>query len=200
MKDNRDLEETRSKPVVDPARQGGPQRMDEGRRRIAKAGLLAPVIMTLASRQAWGQQGALCWSGAMSGNASGNDHYTCTSGGDPAYWSENDTSWESYSSETTPFHWDEVNGGIFKGTQYLKDDLTSMSLGEVLATDQTRIGPHAVAALLNAANIDGYPLDQLQVVEIVDAILVYGSYTTVNGDLWDETKVIWYFEQTYQTF
>lgn len=50
MTDVNDLENTRSKPVADPAEQEQTQMMDAGRRRLAKAGLFAPIVITLASR------------------------------------------------------------------------------------------------------------------------------------------------------
>lgn len=163
MKDNKDLEETRSKPVVDPARQGGPQKMDEGRRRIAKAGLLAPVILTLASRPSWGANCTV--SGMYSGNLS-NPTDSCE-GNSPAFWRQ--ASWT-----TTSYSKDTLFSQVFSPSPNLDpmdpnyDLYHNGKLGEVIGlifdsglgwsdpgtidkTNET-LGAHTVAALLNAAD------------------------------------------------
>jgi len=60
------------------------RKVDEKRRSFSKVGVLAPVVMTLASRPAFG---ALCLSNMLSGNVSdptrGDE---CYGGGSPGYW------------------------------------------------------------------------------------------------------------------
>lgn len=152
MKDNKDLEETRSKPVVDPVRKGGPQRMNEGRRRIAKAGLLAPVVMTLASRPSWGANCTV--SGMYSGNLS-NPTDTCE-GNSPAYWREqaiNGGSWPSPYTSSTLFSPDSSQGVFESDSNYDSQTLLNV-LGGPNSSDPTldTLGAHTVAALLNAAD------------------------------------------------
>lgn len=68
------------------------------RRRFGKAGLAAPVIMTLASRSVWGTTGGCSLSGdIMSGNVSNrHDDYECTTGYGctPGFWKNNTAPWE----------------------------------------------------------------------------------------------------------
>lgn len=153
MKDNKDLEETRSKPVVDPARQESPQRMDEGRRRIAKAGLLAPVIMTLASRPSWGANCTV--SGMYSGNLS-NPTDSCE-GNSPAFWRDqaiNGGSWPSYTSDTLFSTDNSLLQAVFESDLNYNGKTLLEVLGGSDSLDPTldTLGAHTVAALLNAAD------------------------------------------------
>ncbi len=57
----------------------------ETRRDLTKAGLAAPVILSLLSRPAWG--GAMCYSGLQSGNTSNaKSDSNCSYGRSPGYW------------------------------------------------------------------------------------------------------------------
>jgi hypothetical protein len=74
-----------------------------GRRKLLKgAAGAAPLLVTLASRPAWG--GNVCWSGIQSGNVSGHRNEECTGGRTPGYYKVNvaqhgtDPGWPTYDS------------------------------------------------------------------------------------------------------
>lgn len=59
-----------------------------GRRKLIKGAVgAAPLLVTLASRPAWG--GNFCWSGIQSGNVSGQSRDTCAFGLSPGYYKNN---------------------------------------------------------------------------------------------------------------
>lgn len=70
--------------------QFGKQKIDTSRRSLTKAGVLAPVIMTLASKTALGESYYCTISGMQSGNMSSHTGgYTCAVGFSPGGWWEN---------------------------------------------------------------------------------------------------------------
>ncbi|PCI22305.1 MAG: hypothetical protein COB62_01635 [Piscirickettsiaceae bacterium] len=61
--------------------------IDKGRRRFGKAGVAAPILMTLASQPAFGWGGGMqCMSNMMSGNLSDPSRGNCDLGWSPGGW------------------------------------------------------------------------------------------------------------------
>jgi hypothetical protein len=91
---------TEEKKPVEPAAVGGSDSgsaPDESRRRLAKAALASPVIMTFASRPVWG---AACTASAL-GSMTHTSHHpdenpaTCVLGCTSAYWVGHSAAWDA---------------------------------------------------------------------------------------------------------
>jgi len=68
--------------------------VDKSKRKFSKAGLAAPVIMTLASKPVWARDINCTYSGSMSGNMSQVDDQECAGEGlSPGYWSQHEENW-----------------------------------------------------------------------------------------------------------
>lgn len=67
---------------------------NQSRRRLAQAGLAAPLMVSLAARPVWGSQGYCSWSGFMSANVSNIDHECGPGDGcTPGFWKNNWKAW-----------------------------------------------------------------------------------------------------------
>ena len=70
----------------------GSQSVDQGRRRFAKAGVAAPVLMSVFSRPVWSFECTI--SGLNSGNVSDHPHDDCEGVGcTPGFWAQNLSAW-----------------------------------------------------------------------------------------------------------
>jgi hypothetical protein len=153
-----------------------------GRRQFLKSAALAsaPVILTVASRPAWGN---ICApSGRCSGNASDSTPESecyVLDGGGPAYWSNEFPNW--------PYPNDAFDATFGVGSnQKLKVRLSGGTVFE----------QWAIAALLNAANgqMDYLGPDPVAVIKsIVNEVLVTGTYEAAAGCIWMPADVVDYF-------
>lgn len=165
-----------------------------GRRRFLKAAALAstPVILTVASRPAWGY---ICApSGVCSGNISDADPTVCLTGDGPNTWaSRGVNSWPApYNTNNIRFN-DVFGAGP---TQQLIQVLNGTGGGTY--TDFERA---AVAALLNAADgLMPYLANPVGcIIDIVHDVLANGTYEPGPGCTWDEAHALDYFEMTFAT-
>jgi len=145
------------------------QNIDLGRRKLAKVGMAAPVIMTLASKPVFGAQ---CLSQMMSGNASHQDG-SCSLGWSPGAWKEvggtingmlTIAAWSTagfaYSDGLPPSGSGEPCS-LYSGGTPFNDASTgfggadSRPMREILCDDSGTEQWHFIAALLNAS-LPGY--------------------------------------------
>lgn len=157
------------------------------RRDVAKAGVSAPLLMSLFSRPAWG--GGICSVSALaSGNASGrHDDDDCTGYGcTPGFWKNNLLAWQGtgFSPGTQVFRdgkptkeWTTDGAtpfsAVFGFAPAIGDDFTTMldvmlehELEGALGTYEN----HLVAAVLNAASSSLYGSTVIQIVEVAKAV------------------------------
>jgi len=143
------------------------------RRRFGKAGLAAPVMMTLASRPVWGTSQLCSLSGDIfSGNISDHDH-TCSEGFGctPGFWRNNTDAWpptgfspgrclERHELDGTCKTWDAFGEGTLFADVFGFAPLCApgyATLMEVLQTCSGRLDWHATGAALNAAHDEARP-------------------------------------------
>ena len=155
--------------VADAPSPATPAPVNSSRRRFGKAGLAAPVIMTLASRPVWGSGTGKCsLSGdIMSGNVSRHDDYDCTTGYGctPGFWKNNTAAWPAgydpgecikyFKGECTEFNTTPDNATTFQevfGSPPTCGGDADSTLMWVLQTCNGTLDWHACGAVLNAAN------------------------------------------------
>jgi hypothetical protein len=167
-----------------------------GRRQFLKKAALAsaPVILTVASRPAWGHVCAP--SGMCSGNASDATEGTdCMTGAGPNAWAAT-----GVSNWPPPYNVNNIRFNDVFGagpTQQLMQVLKGTGGGTY-----TPFHRAAVAALLNAANhtMDYLGPDPVAVViGIVYDVLTTRFYVAAPGCSWDEFQTLDYFEMTFAT-
>lgn len=139
------------------------------RRRFGKAGLAAPVMLSLASRPVWGTSQLCSLSGDIfSGNISNHDHRDCTEGFGctPGFWKNNTDAWgptgfspgqcvSRNESDGTCSEWDAFGEGTPFADVFGFAPLCApayVTLMEVLQTCNGHLDWHATAAALNAAH------------------------------------------------
>lgn len=195
------------------------------RRLLKKAGVVAPVVLTLANRPAWGGQ-MLCWSGFQSGNLSGHNHHSCRDGRSPGYYKSNvlvggGPGWpagydhgcsageiKSNGAITTVckerITSSVIGDGSLQGTKFgevfvaASGDLANATLMQVLWLLPGSFAFHAVATFFNAVHEPNDYVFQPQIVlDIVNDILSSGSYTDSNGQIWSETEMKCVFDASY---
>lgn len=133
------------------------------RRRFTQASMVAPIVMSLASRPVLGQGNQCTTSGLESGNHSGVNEVSCE-GCSPGYWINHPDSWSTSGynpSETFDFNNpnDPNNGTLFSQVFNISNQSPywGLTLMQVLKlkgnADPHELGFHTVATLLNAAVI-----------------------------------------------
>jgi hypothetical protein len=184
--------------------QGVGKNIDLSRRKIAKAGLAAPVIMTLASRPVFGAQ---CLSNMMSGNLSDPGGGSCELGYSPGSWKNNNggitaADWTSagftYGTEVIPCSftgnekWKCYSGtstlSSIPGLAHIDGFDGNSSLLEILYSNS--LLKHCVTAYLNASlpRIN-YVLTTAQVIDLCNGTIPLPEpYTSLN-DFLDSTWV-----------
>jgi hypothetical protein len=203
------------------------QRPNELRRRLAKGGLAAPVVLaTLASKPVLGTENIpyhCTISGKLSGNTSSHhDTTNCqTLGYSPGYW-KNHSSWPapmmSYSPAAGACVGSSPNvnqlfrtffADVFRCNNGVVGDASSgikpATLLQVLNTggglNDTAIlalGRAAVASRLNALLFAGtYPLTPQKVTDMFNAVCNGGSYQVNATTYWNASQVKTYFESLY---
>lgn len=137
---------------------------NKSRRRFTQAGLVAPVILSLAGRPVWGSHGACSLSGDIfSANVSNIDH-ECTPGNGctPGFWRNNYRAWDCTGwSPGTCLEWnppenkcqelDATTGTTFMSVFGMDSTcLPGATLMEVLQECSGSLDWHAVGSVLNA--------------------------------------------------
>ena len=197
-----------------------------GRRRFVKGVLAAtPVIMSVASRPAWGIGGGnFCWSGLQSGNLSGHDHNACCFGRSPGYYKSNvsaygdgpgwppgflhgcpDVKSNGTIDATCKTLFKDPEAGIIDGTQFSSVfpsgsiEYDGLTLMQVLWQKSGSFGFHAIAAYFNSLNFQGcYTWGPDELREIIIDILTLGHHT--DGDMmWTEDQMKCLFDASYHT-
>ena len=175
------------------------QDVDPSRRKLAKIGAAAPVIMTLASQPVFGAQ---CLSQMMSGNASHQDG-SCSLGWSPGGWKNavgtingigTIAAWVAagfaYSDGLPPSGAGAPCSQYTGGTPF--NDVStgfggsdSRSMREILCTDSGTEQWHCIAALLNASSPSfNYVLTKAQVLGLCDgSIPLPAGYSSLNSFL-----------------
>jgi len=152
----------------------------DSRRRFTRAGLSAPVIMTLASRPVWARN--CSESGVLSGNLSEPTAPPCGGEGcSPGYWKNHTSQWHYNYPPSMPFSAafgvDAFPGATLHQVMsevHNKQPNTQINSPCDQCEEAVRqLGFHAVAALQNAAT--GVSFD-LSVSEVINSFnMAYGS-------------------------
>lgn len=143
--------------------------IDKSRRSFAKAGMVAPVIMTLTSKTALGNSYYCTISGMQSGNMSSHTGgYTCGVGISPGGWWQNATKTKNPdgnlnqwgATKCNPYTIKTVNSGSSKGNYvsyqgtWYKADSTSLSgsssWSTIFNTIKQQVGNNAKATTFNS--------------------------------------------------
>ena len=188
--------------------------VSEKRRSLIKGiGIATPLIMTVASRPVLGAQ---CTPSAwVSGNLSDNHTELSCGGRSPGYWKTRVRRWggsgynpgtcaeeisrstcDNYKSDGTPFHKSGGSGGVFDGSNF-----GSKSMMQVLwllgNEDSYQLGAHIVAALLNAASIPDYGMNQNQVIDMYRQLVTSGLYQPSVGDPMTAEDCVRFIQNTF---
>lgn len=205
---------------IDPQAQENRPLINEQRRRLAKGGLAAPIVLgTLLSRPVLGAAPHNCTiSGQMSGNVSTHVQGVCsTLGASPTAWKTQTGT--SVNKEAlfkavgfTDTYWKRTsNDRIMKPSSPSNDPAgTIATLQQVLANDLVNdtsllplnhpLGRAAVASYLNAIEYaPNYPLSTAQVVAMFNAVIGGGIYDPT-GVNWSATQVKAYFDSLYSLY
>ncbi len=164
-----------------------PKNKGLSRRRFTQASMIAPVMMSIASRPVLGQGNQCTTSGLESGNHSGVDEVTCE-GCSPGYWMNHPQSWPpQYNPDENydPTDPNQNNGTLFSQVFSISNSspywgLTLMGVLKMTGnSDPHKLGFHTVATLLNAAVI-GYPTFGYTESEVIN---IYNNWTGTAEEL-----------------
>ncbi|MFN2337709.1 MAG: hypothetical protein ABR544_01920 [Gammaproteobacteria bacterium] len=190
-----------------------------GRRRLIKGAVgAAPLLITLASRPAWG--GNVCWSGIQSGNVSGQRTEECIGGRTPGYYMNNvgaggGPGWPTYDplqgmsidsgcADLKP------NGGVNNEDKRLFSDesatnvpgttlgqlfysapssLRDYTLMQILHQYEPTFAFHAIATYCNSLNFPGFIFRPEQALAIINDIFAMGYHIDTRGTTWTEQQM-----------
>jgi len=184
---------------IEPNSQDTLPQIDEQRRRLAKGGLAAPIVLgTLLSRPVLGAAPYNCTvSGKLSGNTSshGAPVICYTLGKSPGYWGN-----QAGTHPWTPLNKNALFNAVFA------DAYPGMTLLQVIQSgggmtptdNYPALGRAAVASWLNAYHMTNFPLTQPQVIAMFNAVYGGGSYQVNGTTFWDADDVMAYFQGLYQ--
>ena len=200
---------------IDPQAQEIRPQINQQRRRLAKAGLAAPVVIgTLLSRPVLAEAPHHCTiSGQMSGNASPRlgDNVECnTLGVSPTTWATKTSTLVNKDALFTAAGFVDTYWKRTSNSRIIKPSSTTgtvATLQEVLANTETTnasfkpenlpLGRAAVASYLNAIEYaPNYPLSTTQVATMFNSVIGGGVYDP-SGVNWTATQVQTYFESLY---
>jgi hypothetical protein len=194
---------TRSKNKNGVSAQKHPPAVNESRRKLAKAGLLAPpVLLTVAARPAFAVP---CLSNVLSGNLSSPGGGQCVLGLSPGYYKGHPEEWQgsvngvqikadmkqdSGGNWVYPSNCQECQGtswGCSGGTPFnsVFGGTDTRSMFEVICDDSGSDAFHIIAALLNALLVPGYVLTVEQVLKLWNGD--YSAYISNMSDFLDQT-------------
>jgi hypothetical protein len=177
----------------------------ERRRQLIKGGLSAPILMTIASRQALGANfECKTGSGFSSVNQSVHGTPLLCSGRTPGYWKQDQWfgQWRSpYFPVATKIGSRNYPATPFAGTTtgFKKGPFNGETMLDVLNTgggDVFALGRHITAALLNAAAGLTPVLTTAAVVGMWNEYVTKGYFEPTAGVHWDAAKVIEYLGTT----
>ena len=191
--------------------------VNEQRRRLTKGGLAAPVVMgTLLSRPVLGAAPHHCTiSGQVSGNMSTHDQsiLCSTLGSSPSVWAAAPpSSWPgSLTSSGTPLLFNLApsstdpkfadvysKGGADANVQeVLKGTDVTVKSPYPANTVTVELGQEAVAAYLNAADQQKYPITQQEVVAMFNAVVSGGTYAYSSTVSMNATQVLTFFKSLH---
>lgn len=193
------------------------------RRRLAKGGLAAPVVLsTLASRSVLGNTNYHCTtSGKLSGNTSAHPQDLVCNGQSSSHWastpitiwpsgggtcSDNGTTWINENNNARQFR---NTPKCLAGTAEFEDayvntnnsnpaSVLRVMAGTVAARSgfytDIRLGKEAVTAVLNAMSVPDFPLSAGEVVTMFNDVVNSPSKTQVKpGVYWGPYEVLQYF-------
>ena len=192
-------------------REAQPQ-VNEQRRRLAKGGLAAPIVVgTLLSRPVLGAAPHNCTiSGQLSGNVSTHQQGVCsTLGVPPATWVDKESNLIRKNAQFaavgfTDTYW--AKNGSNKLIPPGEAPDVKATLQQVLANDvqpsnppaNIDLGRAAVASYFNAIEFaPDFPLTGAQVVAMFNATIGGGTYDPT-GVNWNAGQVLAYFQSLYQ--
>lgn len=191
-----------------------------GRRKLLKGAVgAAPLLITLASRPAWG--GNVCWSGIQSGNVSGHRHDECTGGRTPGYYKVNvlphggDPGWPTYDPLQNlyidPGCTDlKSNGTIGQSCLDLFKDpsatnvpgtklgelfysapahLRDLTLMQILHQYEPSFAFHAIATYFNTLNFDTFIFRTEDALGIINDVFSLGYHVDTRGTVWTEEQI-----------
>jgi hypothetical protein len=185
------------------------------RRRFIKGIATGAVLITVASRPA---MGAWCTPSAwVSGNLSAHDDADTCGGRSPGYWATQPDRWppqyrpgtcdddehgtcKKYESDGTPFH-NITNSAGLTGPFYNNGTFKTLTMMQVLwlggGGDAYQLGAHLCAALLNAATIPNYGMDEATVKEIWRQLATQGYYQPSVGTPMYPQDVVAFIKNTF---
>lgn len=199
-----------------------------GRRKLIKGAVGAtPLLVTLASRPAWG--GNFCWSGIQSGNVSGQTRDTCSFGLSPGYYKSNvlphggDPGWPGYDNvqmmnidcgcnqfksngtikNSCKDMFQDPNANNVPGTTLgqlfysAPGNIKDMTLMQVLWQEEGSFAFHAIATYFNCINFIGYAFSPQDALGIINDIFATGTHTDSNGKIWTESEMKALFDSAY---
>lgn len=193
-----------------------PKPVNEQRRRLAKGGLAAPVVIgALLSRPVLGAAPHNCTiSGQMSGNVSTHVQGICsTLGASPTTWKTKTSTLVNKDALFTAVgftdtYWKRDSNNRIRKPSSAPDTVATFLqvLVNVEATNATikpsnlPLGRAAVASYLNALEYaPNYPLSTAQVVAMFNAVIGGGSYDPT-GVNWNAAQVKTYFDSLYPAY
>jgi hypothetical protein len=202
---------------IDPQVPGKPPLINQQRRHLTKAGLAVPIVTSaLLSRPVLGAAPHNCTiSGKLSGNTSTHGELVdcSTLGLSPGYWRNHLDVWSPLLYEAKfntvfedAYWWQPKNSNTFQlakpnTANYFPDPTMVQIMGNGGGMDASKnfpsLGRAAVASWLNAYHQPNYPLTQLQVIALFNAVYDGGSYEVKPGAFWNAGCVICYFESLY---
>lgn len=176
--------------------------IDQRRRSLAKGALAAPVVLgTLMSRPVLGAAPYHCTiSGQISGNISprpGANTRCDTLGRSPGFWGNRGG---ANRNEWPPFSPDALFSSVFANAYPERTLLQVLQTGGGMTqhNNYPALGRAAVASYLNAYHMLNYPLTQMRVVAMFNAVYNGGSYQVSATVFWNAADVMRYFESLYQ--
>ena len=162
------------------------ENIDKGRRKFGKAGVAAPILMTLASQPVFGNA---CMSRMMSGNQSAaHQTIACAFGYSPGSWKNINTNGGSINESTwhsIGLYPEEVTMGT---TTYPASTIDDIGLGmgtgtsTLLSNLQGNNAPvkQLITAYLNALYIPGYFFTTAEIIGLSNGSPYPGSTTGLN--------------------
>ena len=190
----------------------GDEQTSEKRRHLLKGiGVSAPLMMTVASRPVLGAQ---CTPSAwVSGNLSAQAESHSCGGHSPGYWKTDPARWmgtgftpgtcaemtrtgvcRAFESDGTAFH--QSAGGVCAGHAF--GDRTMMQVLWLRGhMDNYQLGAHIVAALLNAASIPDYGMDQNDVIDMYRQLVNSGYYQPSVGPAMSAQECVRFIHNTF---
>jgi len=174
-------------------------KVDQRRRMLAKGGLVAPIVLgTLMSRPVLGAAPYHCTiSGKLSGNVSprpGANTPCKDLGRSPGFWGNQGG---AHAQAWAPILQTALFSSVFA------DAYPGLTLHQVVQNtgngiNNPMLGRAAVASYLNAYHMLNYPLTQIQIVTMFNAVYNGGTYQVSPTVFWNAEDVKNYFHSLWE--